>query len=127
MDPETRGVEAFGALGEGGCKWAGGVLVDGLIFCAPCESSTVLVIDPAARTTETFGDIEPLRDAGGAPLTGARSWKWCQGVAVDGTIFCPPVNATTVLAIHTRSRTLEFFELRDAAQFKYSQAVLMDT
>mmetsp|Transcript_166867 Transcript_166867/g.320497 ORF Transcript_166867/g.320497 Transcript_166867/m.320497 type:complete len:547 (+) Transcript_166867:54-1694(+) len=94
----TRDLRSIGELAGGfvaGRKWAGGVLSGDKIFGIPCDSTQVLVIDPASQSVDYFGDF-PAGDS-----------KWSGGVLGPDniTIFAIPLNSETVLAINTRDRT----------------------
>jgi hypothetical protein len=70
---------------------------NGLIYGIPFNSASVLVIDPIARTTSTFGSL------------GTATYKWRGGVlAGNGAIFGIPSNSASVLVIDgiTMSPTL---------------------
>ena len=80
-------VSTFGSLNRYS-NLAGGVLApNGKIYGIPWESTTVLEIDPVAKTATTFGS-----------LTG--SGKWVGGVlAPNGKIYGIPNTSTTILEI----------------------------
>ena len=66
---------------SGGAKWPGGVLApNGKIYGIPCESSSVLIIDPVTNTANTTA------------ITGlSGSGKWFGGVlAPNGKIYGIP-------------------------------------
>ena len=71
-------------------KWFGGVLgPDGKIYGIPFNSTSVLIIDPVAKTADTTTI---------AGLTG--TYKWFGGVlGPDGKIYGIPCNSTSVLII----------------------------
>ncbi|HNO25308.1 MAG TPA: hypothetical protein PKK94_20180, partial [Leptospiraceae bacterium] len=87
----------FGSLG-GTVKWAGGVYApNGKIYGIPHNSTTVLVINPAANSASTFGSL-----AGGA--------KWHSGVlAPSGKIYGIPASSTSVLVIDPSTDTTYTF------------------
>ena len=72
---------------------------DGLLYCAPCNASSVLVIDPCART---LGFIE------GVGERGLKSNGICAGP--DGLLYCAPYNARSVLVIDPCTQELSFIE-----------------
>ena len=92
--------EFIQGAGEGGIKYsdicAG---PDGLLYCAPFNASSVLVIDPCART---------LSFINGAGDLGMKYYGICAGP--DGLLYCPPFNASSVLVISPRTQTLSFIE-----------------
>ena len=75
----------------GTVKWYGGVLgPDGKIYGIPCNSTSVLIIDPVAKTADTT-TIAGLS---------ADTDKWFGGVlGPDGKIYGIPYNSTSVLII----------------------------
>ena len=79
---------------------------DGLLYCAPWNAPTVLVIDPWTRT---LGFIK------GAGETGEKYFGICAGP--DGRLHCGPCNASSVIVIHPGTRTLSFIgNIRDGGQ-----------
>ena len=94
----TPVVSTFGSAGTGTLKWSGGVLApNGKIYGIPRDSSTVLEIDPVARTISTFGSL-------------AGTNKWIGGVlAPNGKIYGIPVGSSTVLEIDPVARTTSTF------------------
>merc|ERR1712194_550807 len=69
---------------------------DGCLYCAPCDSDKVLVIDPAKRTLDY--------------ILGARS-GYCKysGIALgpDDCLYCAPWDSENVLVIDPVKRTLD--------------------
>ena len=58
-------ISTFGSVGAGSSDWWGGVLApNGKIYGIPYNATSVLEIDPIARTTSTFGS-----------LSGTAKWK----------------------------------------------------
>ena len=55
IDPQTEAVRTIDCGVEGNGKWSGMVAVGHTLYCAPCNASTVLVVDP---TTEKLSFIE---------------------------------------------------------------------
>ena len=88
-------LSAVGA-GEGGIKYsdicAG---PDGLLYCSLFNASSVLVIDPCART---LSFIE------GAEEGGLKYFGICAGP--DGMLYCAATAASSVLVIDPRTQTL---------------------
>jgi hypothetical protein len=110
---ETRTVSTFGHLGNGPTetqcsgsvhcgeeKWIGGVLTNtGKIIGIPYGAETVLEIDPAARTTTTFGIV-----------SSTVKRKWVDGVlARNGLIYAIPYDADVILEIDSETRALMLF------------------
>ena len=93
-----RNATTFGSFSTNSDKWRGGVLApNGKIYGIPWESTTVLEIDPVAKTATEFGS-----------LTG--SMKWQGGVlAPNGKIYGIPNNSTTVLEIDPVAKTATTF------------------
>ena len=85
-----KSATTFGSVTSDNYKWQDGVLApNGKIYGIPYNSTTVLEIDPVARTATSFGS-----------LTG--TYKWISGVlAPNGKIYGIPANSTTVLEIDT--------------------------
>ena len=79
-------------------KFLGAILApNGKIYCAPDNSTEILVIDPVTNITFTFGNF-----SGGG--------KWAGGVlAPNGKIYCAPNNATSVLVIDPATDTASTF------------------
>ena len=114
IDPVTRTVSTFGQLGssvsDGQCagsvhcgeeKWIGGVLIpnSGKIIGIPYAAETVLEIDPAARTTTTFGVV-----------SSSVKRKWVDGVlGRNGLVYAIPYDADVVLEIDPDTRALMLF------------------
>ena len=87
-----RTIATFGDLGLGydyeSAKWRGGVPApNGKIYGIPYNSTTVLEIDPVARTATTFGNLPGIT-------------KWAGGaLASNNKIYGIPSNSTTVLEL----------------------------
>ena len=94
IDPSTRSISTFGHLGDhentaaecsgsvhcGDEKWIGGVLVpSGKIIAIPYAAETVLEIDPATRTTTTFGIV-----------SSSVKRKWVDGVLAKNGLTTVP-------------------------------------
>lgn len=77
-------------------KWSGiAAGADGLLYCAPCNADTVLVIDPQTH------EISHI------PGAGAAKFKWSGiAAAANGRLYCAPSQASTVLVIDPASKTL---------------------
>ena len=76
---ETSDVQCSGSVHCGEEKWIGGVLIpnSGKIIGIPYAAETVLEINPAARTTTTFGIV-----------SSSVKRKWVEGVlARNGKIY----------------------------------------
>lgn len=82
--------------------------VDGLLYCAPWNAPTVLVIDPKTRT---------LRQIKGAGYGHAKY----SGIAaaLDGKLYCSPCHAKSVLVIDPATSTVSFIEGTNPMEFKY--------
>jgi len=79
-------------------KWVGAVLApNGKIYCVPCNSTTVLIIDPATDTADTTTITG---------LTGTSKWYGAV-LAPNGKIYCVPYNSTTVLIIDPATDTAD--------------------
>jgi len=89
--------DLFGNL-SGNFKWVGIASADnGLLYCAPLNSTQVLEIDPINKTTSLFGN-----------LVGSDKW---QGIAKadNGLLYCAPLNSTQVLEIDPINKTTSLF------------------
>jgi hypothetical protein len=99
-------MDLIGPAYEGKFKWLRGVDVtasamkhdpkypDGCCIALPCNSSSVLKIDPATNDVYTFGG-DVLRDCG------SDRWHYHGGnVASNGWLYAIPANATRVAKIH---------------------------
>lgn len=106
-------VSTFGSTGSAGDKWIGGVLAtNGKIYTIPHNATSVLEIDPIARTATTFGS-----------LTG--STKWVGGVlAPNGKIYGIPYSASKILEIDPIARTATTFGSVGTATDKWAGGVL---
>ena len=129
IDPVTRTVSTFGQLGssvsDGQCagsvhcgeeKWIGGVLIpnSGKIIGIPYAAETVLEIDPAARTTTTFGVV-----------SSSVKRKWVDGVlGRNGLVYAIPYDADVVLEIDPDTRALMLFGRVGADPCKWYGGVL---
>ena len=69
--------------------------VDGRLYCAPCDASTVLVIDPE---TQTLSFIE---GAGGG---GQKYFGIC--MAPNGVLHCAPYGAASSLLLRPFSESI---------------------
>lgn len=74
-------------------KWSGiAAGFDGRLYCAPCNASSVLVIDPVRHSLSTIEinrDWQPLQED-----------KWSGIVAAqDGRLYCAPASASYILVI----------------------------
>lgn len=114
IDPVTRSVSTFGALGPsltdaqcsgsvhcGDEKWIGGVHIPGTnkIIAIPYAAETVLEIDTEKRTTSTFGIV-----------SSSVKRKWVDGVlGRNGLIYAIPYDADVVLEIDPETRALMLF------------------
>ena len=74
-------------------KWLGGAIgEDGAVYAMPCDTNSVLRIDPMTDETCLFG------------ITCAGKNKWQGGVlGPDGCIYAVPADADNILKIDTRS------------------------
>jgi len=55
----------FGAFGEGGAKWVGvAALPDGMVVFAPCNASSILIVDPESKAWEELGAFEKEHEMG---------------------------------------------------------------
>ena len=102
--------EFIQGAGEGSIKYsdicAG---PDGLLYCSPFNASSVLVIDPCART---LSFIE------GAEEGGLKYFGICAGP--DGMLYCAATAASSVLVIDPRTQTLSFIEGAVGSGLKWS-------
>ena len=101
VDASSIRVNMSGTGVAAASNWYGGVLgPDGRIYGIPLDSSSVLIVDPAASTTDT----ETLHDATWASM----SDKWCGGVlAGNGKIYGIPYDASTVLVIDPLTSSMD--------------------
>lgn len=80
-------------------KWGTGVIAqNGLIYCAPYDRTDILVIDPVARTTRTFGSIP-------------GTFKYLNGIlAPNGLIYYFPTTAseTRILILNPLDESIRF-------------------
>ena len=129
IDPRTRTVSTFGNLGDvhstkecegtlhcGEEKWIGGVLMPstGKIIAIPYAAETVLEIDPATRTTSTFGIV-----------SSSVRRKWVDGVlGRNGLVYAIPYDADVVLEINPETRALMLFGRVGADPCKWYGGVL---
>ena len=108
-----RTTSTFGSVESGNDKWLGSVLApNGKIYGIPRNSTSVLEIDPVARTASTFGS-----------LSGTN--KWLGGVlAPNGKIYGMPCNSTSVLEIDPVARTTSTFGSVGSETNKWFSSVL---
>ena len=65
MQSDEPRIMTIGAF-EGAWKWHGGVVAnDGKVYCIPCSGTSVLAVDAARGTAETFGNVG-----------GPQAYKW---------------------------------------------------
>jgi hypothetical protein len=90
-------------FGCGLYNWHGGIKVSGKIYAHPCHADTVLVID---TTVDRQGDIcteLPIHRAV-YDTDPRKNYKWLGGsVGVDGNIYCPACDTSSVLKIDTKN------------------------
>lgn len=79
-------------------KWLGGALgIDGAVYAMPCDTNSVLRIDPENDSVSIFGETP----------TGKN--KWQGGVlGPDSCIYAVPADAETVLKIDTREIDISY-------------------
>lgn len=84
-------------------NWHGGIKVNGKIYAHPSHADTVLVID---TNVDRQGDIctqLPIHRAS-YDVDTRKNYKWLGGsVGVDGNIYCPACDTSSVLKIDTKS------------------------
>jgi DNA-binding beta-propeller fold protein YncE len=91
----------------GGEKWHGICAVGTKLYCAPCNASSVLVID---ADTDTVSTIE-------CGVAGEQKWG---GICAVGTkLYCAPRNASSVLVIDTETDTVSTIECGVAGEEKW--------
>lgn len=91
-------VKPFGSLQTMNFKFRAGSLAgDGKIYCAPCEYSEILVIDPVTDTIETFG-------------TFSSNFSYFSSVtALNGKVYGIPGIAGDIMEIDPVTRTTTTF------------------
>eukprot|EP00966_Prymnesium_polylepis_P010958 252150-Prymnesium_polylepis.1 len=99
---------------EGAWKWHGGVATnDGRVYCIPCSGTSVLVIDVARRTAETFGNVG-----------GSQAYKWNRAcVGLDGKIYAMPSHHPSVLVVDPVSQQTSLLGHHDSRGSKWNHAV----
>ena len=82
----------------GGGKWRGAALAnDGRIFCAPYNSTSVLIIDPAAKTSAVVGGLSWLSTGAG---------KFCDVVVgADKNLYFMPARSPYIVGIDPAATT----------------------
>lgn len=83
-------------------KWRGGALAnDGRIFCAPYNAATVLIIDPATKTSSVLGGLSWL-GTGAATDAG----KFCDAVmGADKIVYFMPARSPYIIGIDPAQTT----------------------
>jgi hypothetical protein len=84
--------------GAGSAKWRGAALAnDGRIFCAPYNSTSVLIIDPAAKTSAAVGGLDWL---------GTGPGKFCDVVVgADKNLYFMPARSPYIVGIDPAATT----------------------
>ena len=99
VNPNDNSYTTFSGTASYTGGWVGGALApNGLIYCAPLNSTNVLVIDPINRTTSN------LVGAATYPASGNYSWQ-CAILAPNGLIYMPPTGASTTLVVNPATNT----------------------
>jgi hypothetical protein len=103
----------FGSVAAGSNKWTGAVEApNGMLYCIPRDSTSVLKINPTNDTVSTFGSL-------------SGSLKWLGGVlAPNGMIYGIPTNSTTVLKIDPTGDSTSTFGSLSADTLKWFGGVL---
>lgn len=93
-------------IGSNDNKWRGGCLgPDGKIYCAPFNTSCVLIIDPSNNTIN-------LTDISGV------SGSYCGAVlAPNGKIYCAPWGGTNALVIDPINKTRSYISLPGSSNY----------
>ncbi len=101
-------------------KFDGGLVHNNLIYAFPGGSTFVLVINPATRTWERFGELSTSNS------WGFSRYDWVGGVLYNDLIYMVPVYAESVLIIDPIARTLDTTTLGPVAagSWKYWGAVV---
>ncbi|GKY95392.1 hypothetical protein MPSEU_000500800 [Mayamaea pseudoterrestris] len=106
-------------------NWHGGIQVNGKIYAHPSHANTVLVIDTHTDATDENRCSEmPIRRA--EYETGERNqYKWLGGnVGVDGNIYCPACDTSSVLVIDTTKNEAHTFGFAGTDKNKWQGGVL---
>ena len=97
-------------------KWYGGVLAsNGIIYCIPYNSNSLLIINPKTNLVYTTSAIS------------SNSSKWIGGVlATNGNIYCCPDSQDSVLIIYPNTSSFDATTIRGlgTSSGKWSGAVL---
>jgi hypothetical protein len=107
IDTETDTVSTFGNVTGG---WVGGCLSsNGKIYCPPYSgevTTSILKIDPIARTATTFGSIDlSYFTPFGFSISLYYGWQGAI-LAPNGKIYCSPIGGTGILEINPENDTV---------------------
>ena len=109
VDTRSDSLNLFGALPRGlNGSWGGGAVgSDGMVYCVPYNSTSVLRIDPVQcrSSLSLMGRMD-----------GRAKWWGCVRGRDGRHIYGVPHQASTILKIHVESGALELIELRVAVR-----------
>uniref|UniRef100_A0A7S0JEQ2 Uncharacterized protein n=1 Tax=Calcidiscus leptoporus TaxID=127549 RepID=A0A7S0JEQ2_9EUKA len=97
-DVEAEEAHATECGVEGHRKWIGIAAVGNKLFCAPCNASSVLVIDAHTNAMRTIECGVEGTD------------KWMSIAAVGSKLFCAPYNSLSVLVIDAETEAVQTIE-----------------
>ena len=112
-----------------GCSkynWHGGIQVKGKIYAHPSHADTVLVIDTRSEVSGTDDCCSELAIKRADYDTDDRqNYKWLGGaVGVDGNIYCPACDTSSVLKIDTTTNICTTFGFAGKERNKWQGGLL---
>lgn len=94
----TLNFDLLGDLDASDSKWWEAIVVENLVLAIPCSATSLLLIDAAADSVETFGGAFP-----------ATFGKWRGAAATrDGVVYAMPHGHGQVLKVHPLQKTVSF-------------------
>jgi hypothetical protein len=109
-------------------NWHGGIQVHGKIYAHPSHADTVLVINTNLDRTDTTttsqcSEIPIVRAV--YDTDPCRTYKWLGGcVGMDGNIYCPACDVSSVLKIDVTDNTCTTFGNTDNLKNKWQGGIL---
>lgn len=123
-DPLKNPVSTFAAPVGVGCKWGGIALYrDGLLYAAPVNDSTVLVIDPSADTALTVNPV--LAGDGLSPIPGGGLQKYYGWIYdLRDSFFGAPFEVDNAMVFSVSTSMFDLHVTPFSSQFRWSSAIL---
>jgi hypothetical protein len=115
-------------------NWHGGVLVRGKLYAHPSHADTVLVIDTTTSNNNINDNVAAYNDDRCTELPIERAtydvdtrnnYKWLGGsIGVDGNIYCPACDTSSILKIDTQTNKVTTFGFAGTDKNKWQGGIL---